>query len=288
VPFPPGAGVDIVTRLITAELSNAMGKQFVIENKPGMAGNLGAEYTARATPDGYTLLAAPSSIAASETLYKNLSFHIEKDFTPVAMMASVPFLLVVNPTVPVNNLKELIAYAKAHPDELTYASTGNGSSPHLTMEMFKSEAHVSLQHVPYRGTGPAMIDLLSGQVKVMFANMLSILPSVKAGKLRGIAVSSAEPSPAAPEFPTVASQGVPGFDSETWFAVLAPAGTPTAILDRLNAEVTKIVQMPEVRKKLLAQGAQPGKGSRAEVAAYIKTEVAKFGEVVKTSGAKIE
>jgi tripartite-type tricarboxylate transporter receptor subunit TctC len=288
VPFPPGAGVDIVTRLVAARLSESMGKQFIIENKSGMAGNLGAEYAARADADGYTLLAAPSSIAASETLYPNLPFTLARDFEPVAMMASVPFLLVVSPSVPVNSVQELIAFAKAHPEELHYASTGNGSSPHLTMEMFKSQAHVSLQHVPYKGTGPALIDLLAGRVQVMFGNMLSVLPSATAGKLRGLAVSSAEPSPSVPEIPTVASQGLPGFESATWFALLAPAKTPPAILDKLNAEIAKVLAMPEVKRDLMQQGAQPGKGSRAELAAYIESEVAKWGALVKSSGAKIE
>lgn len=288
VPFPPGAGVDIVTRLIAGKLSEAMGQTFVVENKPGAAGNLGAEYASRATPDGYTLLAVPSSIAASETLYKNLRFSLERDFAPVAMMASVPFLLVANPSVPANNLKELIALAKAQPNKITFASTGVGSSPHLTMEMFMRDAHVSMLHVPYKGTGPALVDLLSGQVNVMFGNMLSVLPSVKAGKMKALAVSSAEPSPAIPEVPTVASQGLPGFESSTWFALVAPKGTPDAILDRLNAEVRKIVEMPDVKRALLLQGAEAGKGSREQVGAYIKGEVAKWGTIVKASGIKIE
>ncbi len=219
VPFPPGAGVDIVTRLVAARLSESMGKPFVIENRSGMAGNLGAESVARANADGYTLLAAPSSIATSETLYQRLPFSLERDFEPVAMMASVPFLLVVSPSLPVKNVQELIAMAKARPDELTYASTGNGSSPHLTMEMFGLQAqNVALRHVPYRGTGPAIIDLLAGRVDIMFGNMLSVLPSATAGQLRGIAVSSTEPSPAAPDYPTVASQGSACFrKSATWF-----------------------------------------------------------------------
>lgn len=288
VPFPPGAGVDIVTRLVAGRLAETMGKPFVIENRAGMAGNLGAEAVARANPDGYTLLAAPSSIAASESLYQKLSFSLVRDFEPVSMMASVPFLLVVSPTLPVKTVPELIALAKQRPDELTYASTGNGSSPHLTMEMFKLQSHAALRHVPYRGTGPAIIDLLAGRVDMMFGNMLSVLPAAQSGQLRGIAVSSAEPSPAAPNYPTVASQGLPQFESATWFALLAPAKTPSAITDRLNAEIAKVLAMPEVQQDLLKQGAQPGKGTRAAVGAYIKNEVAKWGELVKVSGAKIE
>jgi tripartite-type tricarboxylate transporter receptor subunit TctC len=288
VPFPPGAGVDIVTRLVATRLSESMGKPFVIENRSGVAGNLGAEAVARANPDGYTLLAAPSSIAASETLYQKLPFSLVRDFEPVAMMASVPFLLVVTPSLPVSNVQELIALAKARPDELTYASTGNGSTPHLTTEMFKLQSRATLRHVPYRGTGTAIIDLLAGRVDMMFGNMLSVLPAATAGQLRGIAVSSADPSPAAPNYPTVASQGFPAFESATWFALLAPAKTPPAILDRLNAEIAKVLAIPEVQRDLVAQGARSGKGSRAEVTAYVKNEVVKWGELVKVSGAKIE
>jgi tripartite-type tricarboxylate transporter receptor subunit TctC len=288
VPFPPGAGADVVTRLIANKMSARLGKPFVIENKAGAAGNLGAEYVARATADGYTLLAAPSSIAASETLYKHLPFSLDRDFTPVAMMASVPFLLVANPSVPANNVKELIELAKAHPNKITFASTGFGSSPHLTMEMFMRDAHVSMLHVPYKGSNPAVIDLLSGQVNVMFGNMLSVLPSVKAGKLKALAVSSTHPSPAIPDVPTVASQALPDFESATWFALVAPARTPSAILDRLNGEMNEIVRMPDVQQALLLQGAEAGKGSRAEVGAYIRSEVARWGEIVKASGLTIK
>jgi tripartite-type tricarboxylate transporter receptor subunit TctC len=288
VPFPPGAGVDIVTRLVAAKLSTSMGQQFIVENKPGAAGNLGAEYVARAAPDGYTLLAAPSSIAASETLYSHLPFKMQRDFAPIAMMASAPFLLVVNPSLPVKTVQEFIAYAKANPETLTFASTGNGSSPHLTMEIFKTQAQITVQHVPYKGSGPALTDLISGQVKSMFANILSVLPQVKAGRLRALAVSSSKRSPAAPDWPTVAEAGLPGFESSTWFALLAPANTPPDVITKLNAEVAKIVQSPAIRDELLLQGAEPGSGSPAEVSAYIGQEVQKWGEVVKTSGAKIE
>jgi tripartite-type tricarboxylate transporter receptor subunit TctC len=288
VPFPPGAGVDIVTRLVAARLTVSMGQQFIIENKPGAAGNLGAEYVARATPDGYTLLAAASSITASSSLYSHLAFDLKRDFAPVAMMASAPFLLVVNPAVPVKSVQELISYAKANPGKLTFASTGNGSSPHLTMEVFKRQAGVDMLHVPYKGSGPALTDLVSGQVNVMFANILSVLPQVKSGRLRALAVSSARRSTAAPEYPTVAEAGLKGFQSETWFAILAPAGTPEAVIAKLNTEVAKAAASPEVREQLKLQGAEPGSGSPADLRAYINEEVDKWSAAVKAAGVKIE
>jgi tripartite-type tricarboxylate transporter receptor subunit TctC len=288
VPFPPGAGVDIVTRLVGAKLTTQTGQQFIMENKGGAAGNLGAEYVARATPDGYTILAAASSITASKSLYQNLTYDLEKDFVPVAMMASVPFLLVVNPKVPVHSVQELIAYAKAHPGQLTFASTGNGSSPHLTTELFETQAGVKMLHVPYKGSGPALTDLISGQVQVMFANMLSVLPAVKAGRLRALAVTSSARSSAAPDVPTVAESGVPGFESSTWFALMAPTGTPPAVIQQLNAETAKAVQAPQVVEALHQQGAEPGQGTPAQVAAYVKGEIHKWNDVVQQSGAKIE
>jgi tripartite-type tricarboxylate transporter receptor subunit TctC len=288
VPFPPGAGVDIVTRLVAAKLTVSLGQQFIVENKPGAAGNLGAEYVARATPDGYTLLAAASSITTSASLYSQLSFDLKRDFIPVAMMASAPFLLVVNPAVPVKTVQELIAYAKANPGKLTFASTGNGSSPHLTMEVFKRQAGVDMLHVPYKGSGPALTDLVSGQVNVMFANILSVLPQVKAGRLNALAVSSAKRSSAAPDWPTVAESGLAGFDSSTWFAILAPKGTPADVVAKLNAEVAKAVQSPELREQFKLQGAEAGSGTPDELRAYIDEETTKWGNAVKAAGVKVE
>jgi tripartite-type tricarboxylate transporter receptor subunit TctC len=287
VPFPPGAGVDIVTRLVAAKLTTSLGQQFIVENKPGAAGNLGAEYVSRATPDGYTLLAAPSSITTSNSLYPHLSFDLQRNFVPVAMMATAPFMLVVNPSVPVKTVQEFIAYAKANPD-LPYASTGNGSSPHLTTEVFQTQAQIKMQHVPYKGTGPAMTDLISGQVKMMFANILSVLPQVKAGRLNALAVTGVKRSTAAPEWPTVAESGLPGFESSTWFALLTPAGTPPEVIAKLNEEVAKAVQSPELQHQLQLQGAEAGSGTPDELRAYIGKEVDKWGRVIKASGVKIE
>jgi tripartite-type tricarboxylate transporter receptor subunit TctC len=265
-----------------------MGQQFIVENRSGAGGNVGAAEAARAAPDGYTLLAAPSSIAVSQSLYKNLSFNVEKDFRSIAMMASVPFVLVVNPTVPAKSVKELIALAKSKPGLLTFASTGNGSSPHLTAEMFKMQAGVDISHVPYRGSAPAMTDLMSDQVNMMFANALSVLPQVQAGRLRALAITSTTRSASAPTIPTMAESGLPGFDSETWFALLTPNGTPQFIINRLNAQTARVMQLPDVQKTLALQGATTGKGSPAEVDAYIKSEVEKYAKIVKASGTRID
>lgn len=283
VPFPPGAGVDIVTRLVAAKLSQDMGQQFVIENRSGAGGNVGAGEAARAPHDGYTLLAAPSSLAIGKNLYKHLPFDIEKDFEPIAMMASVPFVLVVNSKVPAKSVSELIALAKAHPGKLSFASTGNGSSPQLTAEMFKMQAHIDMLHVPYRGSSPALTDMISGRVSMMFANALSALPQVKAGHLRALAITSAEPSPSAPGVPTMAQAGLPGFESETWFALMAPAGTPQPIVDRLNKAVNRVLQMPDVQKALRLQGATTRLETPAQVDAYIKGEIAKSAKIIKAA-----
>ncbi len=288
VPFPPGAGVDIVTRLLTPKLTEALGQQFVSDNRAGAAGNIGAEVAARAAPDGYTLLMAPASIAISQTLYKKLGYSLERDFEPVSLLASTPFVLVVHPSLPVRNVKELIALARAKPNELAFASTGNGSTPHLTTEIFKMQAKVSLVHVPYKGTPLAVTDLLSGQVQMMFANALSVLPQVEAKRLRALAVSSAKRSAAARDLPTVAESGLPGFDTSTWFGLLAPAGTPKEIVSRLGGELRKIAQMPDIRERLVSQGADPIGSTPEEFRAHIKAEIAKWGKAVLASGARVE
>lgn len=288
VPFPPGAGVDIVTRLVMAKLATTLNQPFVIENRSGAGGNVGAAEAARAAPDGYTLLATPSSIAVSQTLYKNLPFSLEKDFRAVGMMASVPFILAVNPGVPAKSVADLVDLAKAKPDTLTFASTGNGSSPHLTAEMFKMDAKISLRHVPYRGSGPAMNDLMSGQVDMMFANALSVLPQIQSGRLRALAITSTAANPSVPGVPTMQQAGVAGFESETWFALLAPADTPAPVVERLNAELNRVMKMPDVQQTLAAQAATARSGTPAEVDAYIKKETARFAEIIKVSGTHIE
>lgn len=286
VPFPPGAGVDATTRLFTPKLTEAMERQFIVDNRGGAAGNIGAEVVARAAPDGYTLLAATASLASGPSLYKNLRFDLVRDFEPIAMFASTPYILGVHPSVPAKSVRELIALAKARPGELTYASTGSGSAPHLTAELFRMQTGTHLLHVPYKGSQTAVPDLVGGQVSMMFASTL--LAPVKAGRLRGLAVTSARRSLAIPELPTVAESGLPGFESGTWFALLAPTGTPRAIITNLNVTITKIAQMPEIRDRLLAQGSEPWRGTPAQLAAYIRSEVEKWGKVVVASGARVE
>jgi len=288
VGFPPGAGVDITTRLFMPELARAFGQQFVVDNRPGAAGNIAAEIAAKTPPDGYSLLSASAPIVMSQALYSKPNFNLERDFDPIAMMASAPFILVVHPSLPARSLKEFIALAKSKPGQMSFASTGSGSTPHLSMEMLKSQAGINLLHVPYKGTPQAVIDLLSGQVQAMFANTLSVLPQVKSGRLRALAISSARRSAAAPELPTVAESGMAGYESGTWFALLAPAGTPREIVNRLNAELGKIVATAEMKAKLLDQGADPVTMTPDQFRAFLKSELAKWTKVVKTVGIKLE
>jgi tripartite-type tricarboxylate transporter receptor subunit TctC len=287
VPFPPGAGVDITTRLVIPKLSDAFGQPFIADNRPGAAGNIGAEIAARAPADGYTLLSAGAPSAISQSLYPKLGYNLIRDFEPVAFMASVPFILVVHPSLPVKNVKDLVALAKTKRGELTYASTGSGSTPHLTAEILRGLAGIDIVHVPYKGTPPAVTDLISGNVTFMFANSLSVLPHVQSNRLRALGVTSAKRSATTPALPTIA-ETYPGFESATWFALFAPAGTPREIVMRLNTAVNKAVQMPDLREKFMAQGAETLSGTPEQVTAYVKSEVAKWAKVVKASGAKVE
>jgi tripartite-type tricarboxylate transporter receptor subunit TctC len=288
VSFPPGAGADIVTRLITPKLAEALGQQFIVDNRAGAAGHIGAEVAAHSAPDGYTLLSTPASIVISQTLYKKLNYSLEKDFEPIGLMASAPFVLVVHPSLPVKTVKELIALAKAKPGELFYASTGNGGTPHLTTEIFKNQTKISIVHVPYKGTPAAVTDLIAGQVSIMFANTLSVLPQVKTGRLRALAVSSSKRTAAAPALPTVAESGVPGFEASTWFGMLAPAGTPREIVIRLNGELTKAVGVPDIRERLVGQGADPLTSTPEQFRAFLKAELAKWAKAVAAAGVQIQ
>ncbi len=288
VPFPPGAGADITTRLVTPKLSDALGQQFVVDNRPGAAGHIGGEIVAHSPADGYTLLSTPASIVISESLYKKLTYKLATDLEPVAPMASTPFILVVHPSLPVKTVKELVALAKQKPGELLFASTGNGGTPHLAMEIFMLQTHTKTVHVPYKGTPAAVTDVISGQVHMMFANTLSVLPHIKSGRLRPIAIGSAKRSVATPEIPTVAESGVPGFEAITWFGMLAPAGTPREIINRLNAEITRAVNTPEVREKLVGQGADPFTMTPEQFKKFFLAEIAKWAKAVKAAGVTIQ
>ena len=289
IPFPPGGTTDILGRVAAQKLSEAIGQQVVPDNRPGASGNIGTEQVAKAQPDGYTLLTAPgSTLTIHPSLYAKLGFDPLKDFAPVTILAGVPNLLVVHPSLPVRNVKELIAIAKAKPDQLNYASTGAGQSTHLSMELFKNMAGVKIVHVPYKGSAPAVTDLLGGHVPMMFDNMPSALPHVKAGKLRALGVSTAKRSATAPDVPTVAESGLPGFDVTVWFAVLAPAATPREIIERANRILVKALQASDVRERLASQGAEPVGNTPEQVTAQMKTDLAKWAKVIKAADIKIE
>ena len=288
VSFPPGSGADIVARTVTPRLTEAFGQQFVVDNRAGASGNLGAEVAAHAVPDGYTLLFTPASVASSQALYAKLGYNLEKDLLPISMIASAPFVLVVHPSLPVKTVKDLIAMAKAKPGQLLYASTGNGGSPHLAMELFKMQAKIDIVHIPYKGTPPAVTDLIAGQVSMMFANTLSVLPYVNSGRLRALAISSAKRSAAAPALPTIAETGMPGFEATTWFGMLAPAGTPREILGRLTGEIRKVVQNKTVADALIAQGADPIGSTAEEFQARIRADIDKWARTIKAAGVRAE
>ena len=288
VNFPPGAGSDIATRLVTAKLGESLGQQFVIDNRAGAAGNIGVEMAAHAPPDGYTLLAATAAAAISQTIFSKIPYDLNRDFVPVAMIAASPFVLAVNPSLPVKSVRELIALAKSKPGQLSYATPGTGSSPHLAFELLKMQAGIDVLHVPYKGMVPAVTDVIGGSVSMTLGNTLTVMPSVRNGRLRGIAIATAERSAVVPELPTIAESGLPGFASGTWYGMMAPARTPREVVTLLNASVVRIVQLPDVREKLLAQGAEPLSGSPEKMGAYIRTEIVKWGKVAKASGARFD
>ena len=288
VPYPAGAGVDIVTRLFTPKLSELLGQQFIVDNRAGAAGNIGAELVSRATNDGYHLLMAPASIAISHSLRKNLPYDLKKDFDAVALIGSAPFVLVVHPSLPAKTTRDLIALAKASPGKLSYASSGSGSPSHLVAEMLKMQAGIKVLHIPYKGTVPAITDVIAGNVSLTFANTLSGLPHVNAGRLRALAITSAKRSTAAPGLPTVAESGLPGFAGTTWFSVLAPKGTPRDIIKRLNTVFGEISQMQDTRDHLAKQGAEPLGGTPEQAANFIAAETVKWAKVVAASGARAE
>jgi len=289
VPFPAGGTTDILARAVGQKLTEAWGQPVVVDNRPGAGGNIGAELVAKAAPDGYTLLMGTvGTHAINASLYAKMPYDHIKDFAPVILVAGVPNVLVVNPAVPVNSVQELIAYAKANPGRLNFASSGSGTSIHLSGELFKVMAGVQMTHIPYKGSAPALQDLIGGQVQLMFDNLPSALPQIKGGKLRALAVTSAARAAALPDVPTVAEAGLPGFEASSWFGVLAPAGTPVAIIARLNAEIAKWLASPEAREKLASQGANAAGGSPEDFAKHIAAETAKWQKVVKESGAKVD
>jgi tripartite-type tricarboxylate transporter receptor subunit TctC len=289
VPVPAGGTPDIVARMVSPGLSALLGQQLVIDNRGGAGGLIGAETAAKAIPDGYTLFfSSPGSLTILPHVQKHVNYDTLRDFAPVGQVASGPFLLITHPSVPVKSVKELLALAKAEPGKLNYASAGNGAANHLAMELFKSMAGVNLTHVPYKGAPQAVTDLIGGSVNLMFNSIPPALQHIKAGRLRMLGVSSAKRSPQLPDAPTVSEAGVPGYESITWFGLLAPAKTPPAIIARLHAELVKVVRAPEMRAQLEIQGYDAVGGSPAEFAAFIRAESEKYAKVVKLSGAKVD
>lgn len=288
VGFSAGGSTDVVARILAKELSEELGQSFVVENKPGGGSNIAASEVARAKPDGYTLLMVAVTSAINETLYRNLDFSLVKDFAPVALGVKVPNVLVVNPSVPVKTVKELVDYAKANPGKLAFASSGSGTSIHMAGELFKIQAGVDAMHVPYKGSAPAVTDLIGGQVHFMFDNMPSAWPHVQAGKLRALAVTTSERSKSAPDLPTMAESGFKDFDVSSWFGLIAPAGTPADVVDKLNAAVQKALDKPEVQKRFTDLGAVWQHTTPAEFGAFIKSEVDQWRTVVQASGAKVD
>jgi tripartite-type tricarboxylate transporter receptor subunit TctC len=286
VPFSAGGTTDILARVVGQFMSKDLGQPVIIDNRAGAGGNIGAQMVARAAPDGYTILMGTvGTHAINQSLYKKMAFDPIKDFSPISRVALVPNLLVANPSQPFKTVKEMIAYAKANPGKLTFASSGSGSSIHLSGEMFQQMAGVEMQHIPYKGSAPAITDLLGGQTAVMFDNMPSAIGHVRAGKLRAIAVTTPNRSPALPNVPTIAESGVPGYSATSWFGILAPAGTPAPVIARLNASILKALADPEVKKKLAEQGAEPHGEKPEQFAEFIRSETAKWGQTVKVSGA---
>ncbi len=289
VPFPPGGPLDATGRLIAQKLTDAWGVSVVVENKPGAGGNIGADAVAKSPPDGYTIvMGALSTHAVNPSLYAKMPYDAIRDFAPITLLATTPNVLVVNASLPVNSVKELVAYAKANPGKLSFGSGSNGSAGHLAGELFKVDTGTDIVHIPYKGGAPATQALLAGDVQFMFDNLANATPQVKAGKLRALAVTTAQRSKLAPELPTMAEAGIPGFDISTWFGLMAPAGTPKEVIAKWNADVVKILNSPEMRERMTALGAEPAPDTPAEFAAFIQAENTKYARIVKASGAKVD
>ena len=289
IPFPPGGSLDNIGRLIAQKLSETWGQQVVIENKPGAGGNIGADLVAKSPADGYSVvMGALSTHAVNPSLYAKMPYDAAKDFAPISLVAITPNVLIVNAAMPVTSVKEMIAYAKANPGRTNFGSGSNGSAGHLAGELFKLETGTDVAHIPYKGGAPALQALLAGDTQFMFDNLANAMAQVKGGKVRAIAVTTAQRSKLAPDLPTMAEAGMPGFDISTWFGLLAPAGTPPDVIAKWNADVVKVLNSPDVREKMLAQGADPAPQTPAEFASFIAREREKYARIVKASGARVD
>jgi len=289
VPFPPGGSTNIVARIVAQKLSDRLGQQVVVENRGGAGGTIGAEAVAKAPPDGYTLVVGTTSThAVAPSVYGKIGYDPVKDFAPISLIAVTPYLLVVNPSVNVKSLQEFVGYVKGRPGKLNYASAGTGSTTHLAMEMLKSAAGLYIVHIPYNGNGPAGTAVIAGQVEILFGSLPAVLPHAKSGRVRPLAVGTPKRSPSLPDVPTVAESGFPGFDASLWLAIMAPAGTPAPIVDRLQKEIHAVIASPDTADALNKAGAEPITSTPAELAAMVKDGVEKYGKVVKQAGVKPE
>lgn len=289
VPFAAGGPTDLLARTLAQKLSAQLGRSVIADNRPGAGGNLGADIVAKADPDGYTILMGTNGpLAVNVSLYANLPYDPLRDFAPITQVAFVPNVLVVHPSLPAGSVRELIDLLKANPDKYSYASGGNGTTQHLGGELFKTLAGVKMQHIPYKGGGPALNDVLGGQVPIMFESIATGMTHVRAGKLRALGVTSAQRNPSAPELPTVAEAGVPGFEITAWYGIVAPAGTPPDIVRRLNAELVLAIRSPEIAQRIAALGGAPIANTVEEFQAFLRTDVARWAKVVRESGARAD
>ena len=288
VGLAPGGGTDIQARLFAQKLTESFNRPFVVENRPGAGGTLAYAQVAKSPPDGHTLLGVTSGYTITPTVYAKLPYDPIKDFAPISLVSQAPFLLVAHPSLPVKSVKDLLALARAKPGELDCASAGRGSSTHMAFELFKTLSGVTITHIPYKGTGPALVDAMAGQVHLLFGNVLSTLSHVKTGRLRALAVTTAKRSAVLPDLPTITESGVPGYDNSTWHGWLAPAGTPPAILNRLNAELVKSARAPDVVARLAPDGGEAVGSTPEEFAQHIVTEIARWRKVVREAGVRVE
>lgn len=288
LPFPPGGGTDTLGRMIAQKLGETLGQQVVSDNRPGGGANLGAEIAAKSPPDGYTIFMGNVAHTINVSLYPKLNYDLVKDFAPVSILASTPNILVVHPSLPVKSVKELIALTKSRPGQLDFASAGSGSSSHLAGELFNSMGGVKLTHIPYKGGGPAVVALISGQVPVGFATTPSVMPHVASGRLRGLAVTGDRRLPLAPDLPTISEAGIKGYEASTWYGLLVPAATPVDIINRLHATTVKILALDDLKKRLESSGFQGIGSTPQEYAAYTNSEIAKWAKVIKAAGIRAD
>jgi tripartite-type tricarboxylate transporter receptor subunit TctC len=288
VPSSPGGGTDITARLVAPKLSELLGQQVVIENRSGAGTMIGGEVVARAAPDGYTLLMGISTLAINPAMYKKVPYDALRDFAPISQVVSLPNILVAHPSLPVKSVKDLVAFAKVRPAQINFASAGMGTSPHLSMELLLTMTGLRMIHVPYKGSGQGVVDVLAGHVSLMTPSILTGLPYVKDGRLRALGVTSAKRAVGAPDIPTIAEAGVPGYEATQWFGTLAPAGTPADIVNRLHKEIVRVLAIPDMRERFAADGAEPVGSTPEEFLAYIRAETAKWADVIKQAGIKPE